>query len=104
VRQRDIDREIARLEAQRNTNPPRKMEVRIDLSADAASKATLRVSYTVRGARWQPLYDARLNTGARDREPALELVRRAEIVQQTGEDWTDVAGALACNGDDSKGG
>jgi uncharacterized protein (TIGR02231 family) len=95
VRQRDIDREVARLEAQRNTNPPRKMEVRIDLAADAASKATLRVSYTVRGARWQPLYDARLNTGARDREPALELVRRAEIVQQTGEDWTDVTLAIA---------
>ena len=55
----------------------------------------MRVSYTVRGARWQPLYDARLNTGARDREPALELVRRAEIVQQTGEDWTDVALSLA---------
>lgn len=95
VRQRDIDREIARLEAQRNSNPPRKMEVRIDLAADAASKATLRISYTVRGARWQPIYDARLNTGARDREPALELVRRAEIVQQTGEDWTDVALSLA---------
>ena len=95
VRQRDIDREIARLEAQRNSNPPRKMEVRIDLAADAASKATLRISYTVRGARWQPIYDARLNTGARDREPALELVRRAEIVQQTGEDWSDVALSLA---------
>jgi uncharacterized protein (TIGR02231 family) len=95
VRQRDIDREIARLEAQRNSNPPHKMEVRIDLAAAAATKATLRISYTVRGARWQPLYDARLNTGARDREPALELVRRAEIVQQTGEDWTDVALSLA---------
>jgi uncharacterized protein (TIGR02231 family) len=95
VRQRDIDREIARLDAQRNSNPPRKMEVRIDLAADAASKATLRISYTVRGARWQPIYDARLNTGARDREPALELVRRAEIVQQTGEDWSDVALSLA---------
>ncbi len=95
VRQRDIDREIARLEAQRNSNPPRKMEVRIDLATDTATKATLRVSYAVRGARWKPLYDARLNTGARDREPALELVRRAEIVQQTGEDWTDVALSLA---------
>ena len=95
VRQRDIDRAIARLEAQRNSNPPRKMEVRIDLVADAASKATMRISYTVRGARWQPIYDARLNTGARDREPALELVRRAEIVQQTGEDWSDVALSLA---------
>ncbi len=95
VRQREIDREIARLDAQRNSNPPRKMEVRVDLAADAASKATLRVSYTVRGARWQPIYDARLNTGARDHEPALELVRRAEVVQQTGEDWTDVALSVA---------
>jgi uncharacterized protein (TIGR02231 family) len=95
VQQREIDREIARLEAQRNINPPRKMEVRIDLAADAATKATLRISYTVRGARWQPIYDARLNTGARDQEPALELVRRAEIVQQTGEDWNDVALSVA---------
>src|SRR5262249_3408484 len=44
-----------------------------------------------RNARWTPLYDARLDTGARDRKPALELVRRAEIVQTTGEDWSNVA-------------
>ena len=91
LRQREIDRELARLEAERNANPPRKMEVRIDLAADAATRATLRVTYTVRGARWVPLYDARLDTGARERKPSLELVRRAEIVQQTGEDWSDVA-------------
>ena len=45
----------------------------------------------MRGARWAPLYDARLDSGTRERKPALELVRRAEIVQQTGEDWSDVA-------------
>jgi uncharacterized protein (TIGR02231 family) len=89
-RQREIDRELARLEAQRNADPPRKMEVRIDLAAEAATPATLRVSYSVRGARWSPIYDARLDSGARDRKPALELVRRAEIVQNTGEDWRDV--------------
>ena len=91
LRQREIDRVLARLEAERNANPPRKMDVRIDLAADAATSATLRITYTVRGARWVPLYDARLNTGARDQEPALELVRRAEILQQTGEEWNDVA-------------
>ena len=53
-RQREIDRELARLEAQRNADPPRKMEVRIDLVAGAATPATLRVSYSVRGARWSP--------------------------------------------------
>jgi uncharacterized protein (TIGR02231 family) len=89
-RQREIDRELARLEAQRNADPPRKMEVRIDLTAEAATPATLRVSYSVRGARWSPVYDARLDSVARDRKPALELVRRAEIDQNTGEDWRDV--------------
>ena len=89
-RQREIDRELARLEAQRNADPPRKMEVKIDLTAEAATPATLRVSYSVRGARWSPIYDARLDSGSRGRKPALDLIRRAEIVQNTGEDWRDV--------------
>lgn len=89
-KQREIDREIARLESDRAAKPPAKLEVRIDLAAQAAAKATLRVTYAVRNARWTPLYDARLDTGTRDRKPALELVRRAEIVQNTGEDWSNV--------------
>jgi uncharacterized protein (TIGR02231 family) len=64
-KQRDIDREIARLEQDRNAKPPAKLEVRIDLASAAATKATLRVTYSVRNARWTPLYDARLDTGAR---------------------------------------
>ena len=95
MHQRGIDRELARLAAQTRANPPRKMEVRIDLAAAAATAATLRVSYTVRGARWLPLYDARLDTGRADRPPALQLVRRAEIVQNTGEDWADVTLAVS---------
>ncbi|MGY3606697.1 MULTISPECIES: mucoidy inhibitor MuiA family protein [unclassified Bradyrhizobium] len=90
-KQRDLDREIARLESDRAAKPPSKLEVRIDLAAATAAKATLRVSYSVRNARWAPIYDARLDTGARDRKPSLELVRRAEITQSTGEDWSNVA-------------
>jgi len=93
--QRNIDREIARLEQERASKPPSKLEVRIDLAAAAATKSTLRVTYTVRNARWAPLYDARLDTGAKDRKPALELVRRAEIKQSTGEDWSNVALAVS---------
>lgn len=92
---RPIEREISRLEAEMKATPPRKMEVRIDLSAEAATDAALRVTYTVRGARWVPLYDARLDTGGAGRKPSLELVRRAEIVQQTGEDWRDVVLAVS---------
>ena len=94
-KQREIDREIARLEQDRTQKPPSKMEVRIELAAAAATKATLRVTYAVRNARWVPIYDARLDTGARDRKPALELVRRAEITQNTGEDWSDVTLAVS---------
>jgi uncharacterized protein (TIGR02231 family) len=89
--QRDVDREIARLEAQARAEPPRRLEVRIDLTAQTKASGILRVSYTMRDARWVPIYDARLDTGQYNREPSLELVRRAEIVQQTDEDWTDVA-------------
>jgi uncharacterized protein (TIGR02231 family) len=89
IRQREIDRELARLDTQRTANPPRKLEVRIDLAAAAATSAVLHVSYTVRGARWSPIYDARLDTGTRDRKPAHE------IVQSTGEDWSDVELAVS---------
>ncbi|MEO8322426.1 MAG: mucoidy inhibitor MuiA family protein, partial [Bradyrhizobium sp.] len=94
-KQRDIDREVARLESDRAIKPPSKLEVRIDLAAATAAKATLRVTYAVRQARWAPLYDARLDTGTKDRKPGLELVRRAEITQTTGEDWSNVALAVS---------
>lgn len=94
-KQRDLDREVARLEQDRAQKPPSKLEVRIELAASAATKATLRVTYAVRNARWAPLYDARLDTGTKDRKPALELVRRAEITQRTGEDWSNVALAVS---------
>ena len=89
--QREFDRQIARLESDRAIRPPNKLEVRVDVAASAATKAKFRVTYAVRNARWAPLYDARLDTGAKDRKPALELVRRAEITQATGEDWPNVA-------------
>ncbi|WJR81673.1 mucoidy inhibitor MuiA family protein [Bradyrhizobium sp. NP1] len=94
-KQRDIDRETARLEADRAVKPPTKLEVRVDLAAGEATRATLRVTYAVRNARWTPLYDARLDTGAADRKASIELVRRAEITQATGEDWSNVALAVS---------
>ncbi len=87
---REIDRQIGQLEVERKAKPPNKLEVRMDIAAPAATKATLRVTYNVRNARWLPLYDARLDTGAKDRKPQLELVRRAEVTQSTGEDWSNV--------------
>lgn len=95
IKQRNIDRELARLESERRANPPRKIDLRIGVVAGEAAPATLRVTYTVRNARWVPLYDARLDTGTNGAKPSLELIRRAEVVQSTGEDWSDVALAVS---------
>lgn len=88
VKLRAIDKEIARLTAERNrplTATNQQMEVRVALTASDAAKGAVTVSYKVNAARWTPLYDARLDTQKNE----LEIVRQAEISQQTGEDWTD---------------
>ncbi|QCK88428.1 mucoidy inhibitor MuiA family protein [Phreatobacter aquaticus] len=88
LRQRAIDREIAVLDAGLRAQPPRRLEARISIDARAAYKGELTVTYAVRNARWLPVYDARLTTTGT--KPALELVRRAEIRQETGEAWENV--------------
>ena len=82
-KQRDIDRDIARLEQDRSAKPPAKLEVRIDLASAAATKATLRVTYSVRNARWTPALrcpprhrrqgpQARAGAGAPRRDHAID--------------------------------
>ncbi|AVO45768.1 mucoidy inhibitor MuiA family protein [Phreatobacter cathodiphilus] len=88
-RQRGLDREIAETEAGLKSQPPRRLEARVAVEAAAPFRGELTLTYAVREARWSPVYDARLvTTGAK---PSLDLVRRAEIRQRTGEDWADVA-------------
>ncbi len=93
ARGRDLDGQIGALERARPT-PARpgapKRDVSIALEAASALQGEIRVTYRVAGASWTPLYDARLDTGAPDRKPSLDLVRRAQIVQRTGEEWRDV--------------
>src|SRR4030095_14083207 len=49
-KQRELDREIARLEQDRAQKPPSRMEVKIELAAAAGTKAHLRVTSSVRHA------------------------------------------------------
>ncbi|MBY0362907.1 MAG: mucoidy inhibitor MuiA family protein [Phreatobacter sp.] len=87
-RQRGLDRAIAEIEASLKAQPPRRLEARVAVEAGAPFRGELTLTYAVRNARWTPVYDARLvTTGSR---PALDLIRRADIRQQTGEDWSDV--------------
>lgn len=93
ARAKDIDDEIHILDAGRgrsaSAGPAREVAIAVEAQAPGAIRLVL--TYLVAGAGWQPAYDARLETGDKDRKPQLELVRRASVTQRTGEDWTDVA-------------
>jgi uncharacterized protein (TIGR02231 family) len=90
----EIDEEIRALEAAKGwasgRGPTR--DVAVGVEARSAGAARLTLTYLITGgAGWAPAYDARLDTGEKDRKPALEFVRRAMVTQRTGEDWSNVA-------------
>ncbi len=94
---REIDTEIHALEAGKGRpfaqGPAR--EVAVGVESATGGRARIVLGYLVPGAGWTPAYDARLDTGDKDRKPALDLTRRAMVTQRTGEDWTEVALAVS---------
>jgi uncharacterized protein (TIGR02231 family) len=98
VKIRDLDRKIQDLEGKLAALAPAKeerTEVKVFVQASAPLDAVLTVRYQVPSASWAPIYDARLSTGAKTVAPKLELTRRAEITQRTGEPWEQVAISLS---------
>lgn len=53
----------------------------VSVRAATRSPGSVKLHYQVRGASWQPTYQARLNT---------ETIASAVIAQQTGENWTNI--------------
>lgn len=90
-RVKDLNNAQAALDALLTADQDR---TRLTLTATAAQAgaARLEVSYQVDSALWYPVYDLRLTTGD---TPTLEIERGAEVAQNSGEDWRDVALTLA---------
>jgi len=97
IQQREIEEEIEEIldEIANLPSDPPSLELRIETSAVSTTSGEMEVTYQVGNASWAPVYDAILHTGGADAEPMVELVRRAEIVQNTGEDWSDVTLTLS---------
>lgn len=70
------------------------VDLAVAVEAEREAAAVVRVTYRVSGARWTPVYDARLDTDGAG-PPRVELVRRAAVTQRTGEDWSEVALTLS---------
>lgn len=93
AKEKDLDDEIHALESGQGRSTPQRpaREVAVAVESQAAGRLQLALTYLVGDASWRPAYDARLDTGGKDRKPQLELIRRASVTQHTGEDWSDVA-------------
>lgn len=63
-----------------------KKVVTVTIEADKKTRSDLALSYVVMGARWSPEYDARALTSSKE----IELVYKAAVSQNTGEDWDGV--------------
>lgn len=63
-----------------------KRSITVELQVIKSGTLNLAVSYLVRGAFWQPIYDAR----AAFEKSEVELVSYGLVKQTTGEDWQDV--------------
>ncbi len=63
-----------------------KRSILVELEAAKAQSAMVSISFLVRGASWQPLYDARANF----EKSEVELISYANVKQNTGDDWQNV--------------
>lgn len=98
LRQRAIDKQVNDLATKLSQLAPQQqaqMRVIVHLAAPAEAAGTFRLKYRISGAGWRPIYDARLATPETDAMAKIELVRRAEVMQSTTEDWADVALTLS---------
>ncbi|GAW08028.1 mucoidy inhibitor a [Lentinula edodes] len=64
------------------------MQVSVGLFAENEGQIELQLVYAVFSANWEAIYDIRVNVESKDHP--LTLVYKAAIVQNTGEDWTNV--------------
>lgn len=91
---RQLDEDIGVVQAKLDRlgrDRPEAVTVTVPYSARDAGPLDLRLSYRVRGPRWVPRYETRLDTAAGE----VTLVRTARVQQATGEGWSDVALSLS---------
>lgn len=91
---RNLDKEIEKLKADLGkvaTQSKQSTEVRASFESSAPAPALVTVSYIVEDARWNWIYEARLDTGKHH----MALERQGQVQQRTGEDWKNVTLTLS---------
>lgn len=95
LKERDLNKklEVLRKELAEVAGPNRKLKrsIVVDLEVIKPGSLDLKISYLVRGAYWQPIYDARANFDKSN----VELISYGIVKQNTGEEWEDVGITLS---------
>lgn len=74
-----------------NYRPQESLSIFVAIEASDSGDFELEISYMINRAKWKPLYDLRINTS----DNQINLSYLAEVSQNTGEDWTNVALTLS---------
>jgi uncharacterized protein (TIGR02231 family) len=92
---KELDAERVRLELDlarwQNGETTLQIDVHVDVLDTDGDADAFELEYQVNGARWEPYYDIRAAADL----ASVELVHRARIHQETGEDWSGVQLALS---------
>ena len=84
-----LDRLRRDLRNLQSARPKQRYVATAELDVSVAGEFDLDLTYVVNHAGWQPLYDLRLSGSA------LDVTYLAQVAQNTGEDWPDVALTLS---------
>jgi uncharacterized protein (TIGR02231 family) len=88
--QRELDNELevlyASLKQIKSPSPQESFNLTVGIEATEAGEFELEVSYVVNRASWKPLYDIRVDSKSK----SVNLAYLAQIIQNSGEDWTNV--------------
>lgn len=86
---KELDRLRRELQQARAARPRQRYVATVEVEVSRAGEFDLELTYVVMHAAWQPLYDLRLVDGG------LEVNYLAQVTQNTGEDWPNVALSLS---------
>ena len=88
--QRELDKQLevlyASLKQIQSPSPQESFNLTVGIESAGAGEFELEVSYVVNRASWKPLYDIRVDSKTK----SVNLGYLAQIVQNTGENWTNV--------------
>ncbi|MCP5097949.1 MAG: mucoidy inhibitor MuiA family protein [Chloroflexi bacterium] len=87
--ERRIDKLKKELNAIQSARPKQRYQAQVEVDVLEAGEFELSVSYVVRKAGWQPLYDIRLVTDDAGKSH-VEVSYIAQIVQNSGQNWDNV--------------